>query len=554
MVGGASRAEVAIVLLDALHGLAEQSKRHLLILSLFGISHVLVAVNKMDLVEYSEARFDAVVDECEAYAAKLALKDLVFVPVSALRGDNVVSRSSAMPWYQGTTVAYFLDHANLTAEENLVDLRLPVQSALPASRQAAAGTAAGKTDETPRETVGEEAGEQTGKRTAGRVTGVCGRLASGILRRGDELLALPRFETAVVDSITVGSPATGGDALEEAQAGRWVMVGFDRAIAVERGDLLVRPHNLPHRSDVIDATLVVLARETTLTAGQPVLLQCGPDRVEATIDEIRYQLDVSGLHRQATPVLHTNQIGRGLLSLRRPRWLDTVRRNRRGGSFLLLEPGSLEVAAAGFIRDLRELHGQATGCVVWLTGLPASGKSTIARAVADHLSEFGINAIHLDGDVFRTFVSDDLGFSAEDRRENVRRAAGTAALLSTAGHLVLVSFVSPFRDDRATAKERIGAQRFLEVYVRSDVETCRRRDPKGLYARAHRGEITGFTGVDGPYEAPISPDVVVDTEELSVSQSADRIVDALRKRGALSRPAPKTPASEDLLPGHRDPL
>ncbi len=540
MVGGASRAEVAIVLLDARHGLVEQSKRHLFILSLFGVSHIVVAVNKMDLVGYSEARFDAVVADCEEYAAKLAIKDLVFIPVSALEGDNVVTRSAGMPWYEGTTVAYFLDHVSLSSEENLVDLRFPVQSVETAG---GAGTPAG--------VFTAPGADTSGPGPAGRAFG---RVASGLLRPGDELLALPSLKTARVASLSGGAPEAGGRLLTEAPAGRWVAVDFDSPVPLRRGDLLVRPHNLPHRADLLDATLLMLSRRASLSPGMPVLLQIGPERFPATLDEVRYRLEVEGLHRHPAEALTTNEIGRGIFSLDEPRWLDTVRRNRRRGSFLVLSPGSLDILAAGFIRDLRESHPEAAGQVVWLTGLPASGKSTIARATIDHLAELGYEAVHLDGDVFRGYVSGDLGFSAPDRRENIRRAAGVAALLCAAGHLVVVSFVSPSRSDRAAARNQVGPERFLEVHVETPVEVCRKRDPKGLYAKADRGEIAEFTGVGAPYEAPEAPEIRIETDDTGIAEAADRIVALLRLRGALNRPVRKRPGAADPSPGRPDPL
>ena len=521
MVGGASGAEVAIVLLDARHGLVEQTKRHLLILSLFGLSHVVVAVNKMDLVDYSESRFFEIVRTCEAFASKLALQDLVFVPISALEGDNVVSRSTTMSWYEGTTIAYFLDHVTLSSEENLVDLRFPVQSV--------------------------EQWPEVGPTMYGRV-------ASGVLRTGEELVVLPSLDSTRVASISVGHGNSKQASLQEAVAGRWIAATLEGSPKVRRGSLLVRRHNIPHCADVVDATLIVLSRERALTAGDSLLVQIGTDRVAARVDEMRYRLDVSELHRRDAEALGTNDIGRGLLSLSEPRWLDTARQSRRTGTFLALAPDTFDILAVGFIRDLREIQRDHRGCVVWLTGLPASGKSTVAQAAVEHLAELGFQAVRLDGDVFRSFVSDDLGFSAEERRENVRRAAGVAALLASAGHLVIASFVSPYESDRRAARERVGSDGFIEVHVRADVATCRTRDPKGLYARASRGEIVGFTGVDAPYEAPTSPDIVLDTERISVTEAAEKVVDFLRLTGRLSRPVRQTPGVTDRSLGRPGPL
>ncbi|MFP4432535.1 MAG: adenylyl-sulfate kinase, partial [Spirochaetaceae bacterium] len=381
-----------------------------------------------------------------------------------------------------------------------------------------------------------------------------GRVASGLLRSGDELLALPSLKTARVASLSVGAPEAGGRALAEAPAGRWVAVDFDSPVPLRRGDLLVRPHNLPHRADLLDTNLLMLSRETPLTPGMQVVLQIGPARFPATFDEVRYRLEVEGLHRRPAEALGANEIGRGLFSLDEPRWLDTVRRNRRLGSFLVLSPDSLDILAAGFIRDLRESHPEAVGQVVWLTGLPASGKSTIARATIDHLAELGYEGIHLDGDVFRGFVSDDLGFSTPDRRENIRRAAGVAALLASAGHLIVASFVSPSRADREAARNQVGPGRFLEVYIETPLEICRKRDPKGLYAKADRGEIAEFTGVGAPYEAPEAPELRIDTGITGIAEAADRIVALLRLRGALTRPVRQRPGAADPSPERRDPL
>ena len=533
MVTGASTADLAVVLIDASRGVQTQSKRHGFIAALLGIPHLVVCVNKMDLVDYRQEVFDAIVDEYSDFAAKLDVPSMTFIPVSALLGDNVVERSEHMDWYEGSTLLHQLETVSATADRNLRDFRFPVQTVI---------------------------------RPDQHFRGFAGTVASGVVRPGDEVLALPAGTRSRVDTVT----AYEGE-LAEARAGEAVVITLDDEIDVSRGDMLVRTGNTPTVATSVDA-MVCWMSEEPLQSDRHYLLRHTTREVKAFVDAVRYRVDVNSLHREDADTLALNEIGRVAISTASPLFFDAYGANRETGAFVLIDPYSNATVAAGMIRgeaadaeatarraarldalasgeravspgavwqDLnvpREEREAAHGhkaAAVWFTGLSGAGKSTVAREVERRLFDRGVRTMLLDGDHLRHGLSGDLGFSAADRAENIRRVGEVARLFVESGAVTLCTFVSPFRADRDRVRALLPAGRFVEVHVDVDVSTARSRDPKGLYARAEAGEIQGLTGVDAPYEAPASPELRLRTADLSVAEAVDRVVRHLEAAGLV---------------------
>lgn len=530
MVTGASTAELAIILVDARSGVLTQSKRHAFIASLLGIPHILVAVNKMDLVGWSEDVFDRIQREYGAFAERLGVDDLKFVPVSALLGDNVVIKSGNMPWYDGGTLLHHLEHVNVGAHRNLVDFRFPVQYVLRASED---------------------------------YRGYAGRVASGSIRPGEEILVLPSGRKTRVRSVDHHSGS-----LPEGVAGDAVAITTEDELDISRGDMIVRPLNLPSVDQELDATLCWTSEEP-MREGTRYWLRHTTREVRAFVSRVVYRIDVDTLHRENVDGFTLNDIGRVHLTTAQPVFFDEYALNRETGSFILVDPHTNNTVAAGMIRgavrreqDLpsvpsiapevrprspdvvweswnvtlqeREARSGHLAVVLWFTGLPGSGKSTIARALERRLFGLRCQTMLLDGDQVRHGLNGDLGFSPEDRSENIRRVGEVAALFFRQGCITLCTFVSPFRVDRDRARALIPEGRFLEVFVDTPLEECERRDPKGLYARARKGEVGHMTGISSPYEPPESAEIRVRTVGRDVDEIVDEIVDALRNRGVLT--------------------
>ena len=542
MVTGASTADLAVILVDAKRGVQTQSKRHAFIASLLGIPHVVVAVNKMDLVDYSEEVFDAIVDEFSAFAGKLDLRDIDFIPVSALKGDNVVDRSENMDWYEGSTMLHHLEHVSLTGDKNLRDFRFPVQTVI-------------RPDQTFR--------------------GFAGTVASGAIRPGEEILALPAGTRSTVESITT----LNGD-LDEARAGEAVVLTLTDEIDVSRGDMLVRPQNVPEVETGIEAMMCWMAEEP-LQSNRHYILRHTTREVKAFVDEIVYRVDVNTLHREDSDTLQLNEIGRVRVTTAAPLFFDPYRQAKATGAFVLIDPYSNATVAAGMIRGAAqspdEIAGRAArlersadaaaasearqvspnvvweglnipreereaaqghqAAVLWFTGLSGSGKTTVAREVERRLFDSGIKTMLLDGDQVRHGLNGDLGFSAGDRRENVRRIGEVARLFFESGAVTLCTFVSPYRTDRDRVRALVPEGRFIEIHVDVDVETAQERDPKGIYAKAQAGEITNLTGIDAPYEAPEAPELTLKTADQSVQDAVEAVLAALAEAGIVERGA-----------------
>ncbi|MBU0677404.1 MAG: sulfate adenylyltransferase subunit CysN [Verrucomicrobia bacterium] len=522
MATGASTSDLAIVLIDARNGVMTQTKRHSFIASLLGIKHIVVAINKMDLVGWSEDVLKKIIDDYNNFAAKLEIADIHFIPMSALKGDNVVDRSENMPWYQGAPLLPYLESVNIASDRNLIDLRFPVQYVLRPNLD---------------------------------FRGYCGTVASGIIRKGDEVMVLPSGQRSRVKSIV-----TFDGEVDEAFPPMAVTVTLQDERDVSRGDMLVHVQNVPHIGRDFEAMMVWM-HEDTLKPGRPYLLKHATNSVPCEISCLRYKIDVNTLHRQKADDLQLNEIGRGAIHLHRPLAYDAYVRSKECGSFVIIDRLSNVTVGAGMIleRDPNELVADRTPAdepksehirthksnvtpaerrkklghepaTVWLTGLPKSGKSTIAYALEKRLFESGCLAHVLDGENMRLEVSRDLGFSANDRAENIRRSAGVARICNEAGLITIAAFVSPYAADRAKARKTVGSKRFVEVFVNTPLEICEARDQDKLYEKAREGEIPLFSGVSAPYEEPENPDLTLDAGHLSVEECVDAILAELHSR------------------------
>jgi bifunctional enzyme CysN/CysC len=512
MVTGASTADVALILIDARNGVLEQSRRHAFLASLLGIPHIVACVNKMDLVDFSRERFEQIRAEFRSFAMKLEVADLTFIPISALGGDNVVSRSESMPWYEGTSLLHHLEELHVASDRNLSDARFPVQYVIRP--------------------------KQANDDLLHDFRGYAGTVAGGVFKPGDEVSVLPAGLATTVKAVW----GPGGAPVAEAFTGQAVTIELDGDIDIARGDLICRPANRPHSGQDIDAMVCWLTAESNLTPDARYTIQHTTRSTRASVKQLDYRLDINTLHRdERASSLGLNEIGRIRLRTQAPLHFDAYRRNRETGSFILVDEATNNTVAAGMITGPSQneanvvWHGGAVtreqrpsaGATVWLTGLSGSGKSSIGVELERRLVASGRPAYLLDGDNLRHGLNSDLGFSAQDRAENVRRVAAVAQLLADAGVVAIVSLVSPYRSDRDAARQAHAAAGlpFVEVFVDTPLEVCEARDPKGLYAKARAGEITGFTGIDDPYEAPLTPDLLLRPADGDVAALAGVILD-----------------------------
>jgi bifunctional enzyme CysN/CysC len=515
MVTGASTADVALILIDARNGVLEQSRRHAFIASLLGIPHMVVCINKMDLVDWDQARFEELEHEFGAFATKLEIHDLAFVPISALHGDNIVNRSGEMDWYEGTPLLHHLEHVHISSDRNLIDARMPVQYVIRPNK----GTDADLHD----------------------YRGYAGTVAGGVFKAGDEVVVLPSGYASTISEVR----GPGGEVLVEAFPPQAVTVRLNDNIDVGRGDMICRPHNRPTVGQDLDAMICWFSDQSALTEGARYEVRHTTRTTLARVDFFDYRLDVNTLHRDQTATsLSLNEIGRVRLRTQTPLMFDQYRRNRSTGSFILVDPATRNTVAAGMIvgseqPNLKDVYwhqnavdrGQrlSEGLTIWFTGLSGSGKSTVAVELERFLVAAGRTAYLLDGDNLRHGLNSDLGFSAGDRAENVRRVGEVALLFADAGVVSVVSLVSPYRADRDRVRRAHAASnlRFFEVFVDTPLELCEARDPKGMYAKARAGEITGFTGIDDPYEIPVDPDLVLRPGHGSPAAMAELVVRTL---------------------------
>ena len=513
MITGASTADVAVILVDARKGVLTQTRRHSHLVSLIGIRKVVLAVNKMDLVGHAQPVYQAIVDAYRDFARQIGLDDITPIPLSALKGDNMLAPSERMPWYAGPTLMGYLETVAVDAQARQAGaLRLPVQWV---------------------------------NRPNADFRGYAGTLASGSVRPGDLIRAQPSGRESRVARIVTAD----GD-LAQAVAGQAVTLTLTDEIDISRGDVISAATSPAEVGDQFEATLVWLD-EAALLPGRAYWLKIGSNTVTATVTEAKYKVNVNSLEHVAARQLELNEIGVCSLSLDRPIAFDAYSANRETGGFILIDRISHRTVGAGMLhfalRRASNLHRQAVdvdkaararqkhqrAAVVWFTGLSGAGKSTIANLVETRLLALGKHSYLLDGDNLRHGLNRDLGFTEADRVENIRRVAEVARLMADAGLIVLTAFISPFKAERQLARSLLPDGEFVEVHVATPLAVAEQRDVKGLYGKARRGELKNFTGIDSPYEAPEQPELRLDTSGQTAEACADAVMDRLRTLGLL---------------------
>ncbi|HEV3266301.1 MAG TPA: sulfate adenylyltransferase subunit CysN [Acidimicrobiales bacterium] len=513
MVTGASTTDLAVILIDARKGVLTQTRRHSFLVSLLGIRQVVVAVNKLDLVDYSQEVFDQIESDYRAFAAEIGLTQIVCIPVSALRGDNITEASTKTPWYHGPTLLGYLETVDVEEEARDRPFRMPVQWV---------------------------------NRPDHDFRGYSGTIVGGTIRTGQPVRVLPSGRRSRIARITTFD----GD-LEEAVVGQAVTLVLEDEIDVSRGDVLCEEDRAPQVADQFEAH-VIWMHEREMLPGRPYLMKIGSMTVGLTLSRPKFKVNVNTMEHLAATTLALNEIGVCSLRLDQPVPFDSYRENRDMGGFIIIDRLTNATLGAGLLhfalrradsvqwqsmdvnkaaRAVRNGHGP---CAIWFTGLSGSGKSTISNLVEKRLDAMGAHTYLLDGDNVRLGLSRDLGFTPADRVENIRRVAEVTKLMVDAGLLVLVSFISPFVAERRFARELLQVGEFCEVFVDASLELAEARDPKGLYRKARRGELANFTGVDSPYEVPENPEIRIDTANVSAEDAADQVVAQLRAMGVLT--------------------
>ncbi len=513
MVTGASTADAAVILVDARKGVLTQTRRHAYLVNLIGIRSVVVAINKIDLVDYSQETFDQIRSDFEEFAAEVGIQHPTCIPVSALQGDNVTTPSANTPWYSGPTLMHYLETVDVDASHGGAGFRMPVQWV---------------------------------NRSSHDFRGFAGLVTSGQIGVGDAVTVLPAGSRSTVRRIV-----TMDDDLKEAVAGQSVVLTLDDEIDISRGDVICASSEPARVADQFEATVVWMSEDQMLP-GRPYLMKIGTATVGVTIHQPKYKVNVNTLEHLSAPTLELNEVGVCTLATDRFIPFDPYNQSRDTGGFVIIDRLTNATVGAGMLSfDLRRSHNVTwqdidvtsesrsrlkghKPAVVWLTGLSGSGKSTIANQLEQSLHSLGKHTYILDGDNVRHGLNQDLGFTDADRVENIRRVAEVAALMADAGLIVLVSFISPFSAERRMARELVGADRFCEVFVNTPIEVAQQRDPKGLYAKALRGELSNFTGVDSPYEEPENADVIIDTTSCTPKEAAAQLIGKLQAMDVLT--------------------
>jgi bifunctional enzyme CysN/CysC len=509
---GASNADLAVILVDARRGLLPQTRRHAVIAHLVGVRHFVLAVNKLDLVDWERAVFDGIVDGFGDFTGSLNFASMTPIPLSALNGDNVSSPSANTPWYSGPSLLAHLETIEIESDRAVTPLRFLVQNVLrpdPDTRLYA------------------------------------GSIAGGSLRRGDPIELAHSALSCRVDRIVVA-----GEDREEASTGASIALSLDRHVDVTRGDTLVGPEHRPQVTDQFEAHLIWMS-EQPLLPGREYILKGGVSSVPASVTAVKYCMDIETLHHQPAHTLSLNEIGVCDVATASPLALDSFNEIRRTGCFILIDRYSNATVAAGTVdfalrrginirpqeltvaKNARAALKAQRPCVLWFTGLSGAGKSTIANLVEAKLAARKRHTYLLDGDNIRHGLNKDIGFTEADRVENIRRVGEVAKLFVDAGIIVLCSFISPFRAERAAIREMLEPGEFVEVFVSTSLAVCEARDPKGLYAKARRGILPSFTGIDSPYEPPQNPDLVLDSAVKGAAELAESVLALLLSRGMI---------------------
>jgi bifunctional enzyme CysN/CysC len=507
MVTGASTADAAVILIDARKGVLTQTRRHSYLVSLLGIRHVALAINKMDLVGYSEARFEEILAEYAEFAKKIGIEEFTAIPMSALRGENVVTPGMSMSWYHGPTLIGYLETVEIDdSRMRKAPFRLPVQWV---------------------------------NRPDSSFRGFAGMIVSGTVKPGDRIRVQPSGKESTVSRLVTFD----GD-LDEAVAGQSVTLTLNDEIDISRGAVISGTDSPAQVADQFEAKVVWMAEEP-LYPGRAYLMKIGTNTVPCQVTDIKYQVNVNTLEHIAAKKLELNEIAFCNLALDRQVPFDPYVENRDTGSFILIDRLNNNTVGAGMLdfalRRAHNIHLQHTDidkaaraalnnqkpCVLWFTGLSGSGKSTVANIVEKRLHAMGKHTYLLDGDNVRHGLNRDLGFTEEDRVENIRRVAEVAKLMVDAGLIVLTAFISPFRSERRMARQLFAEGEFIEVFMDTPLEVAEQRDPKGLYKKARRGELVNFTGIDSPYEPPEAPEFMVNTADMSAEEAADKLLEAM---------------------------
>ncbi len=513
MVSGAASADAALLLVDARNGLSKQSLRHSYLVGLLGVRHLVLAVNKMDLVSYSETVFNQIVETFQQYAKNAGIDVITAVPVSALHGDNITERSANMPWYHGSTILSCLETLPVEPE---AARELPFRMAV-----------------------------QWVNRPNMDFRGYAGTVSSGEVRSGDTVRIQPSGKPATVDKIVTAD----GD-LELAVAGQSITLTMTEEIDVSRGDVISTTDEPASTADQFECSIIWMD-ESAMLAGRPYVMKIGTQQTGATITDIKHEINVTTLEQTAAKQLEQNAIGICNLSTDRQIAFDAFKDNRDTGGFILIDKLTNQTVGIGMLnfalRRSDNIHMQAVdvdkgarselksqkACILWFTGLSGAGKSTIANIVERKLAKQGRHTYLLDGDNVRHGLNKDLGFTDADRVENIRRIGEVAGLMVDSGLIVLSAFISPFRSERQMARNLVDDDEFLEVYVETPLSIAEERDPKGLYKKARRGELKNFTGIDSPYEPPETPEILVNTASHTAEQAAERVILELRKKGII---------------------